>query len=71
MLHLHSPGLSLKIRLMDISTPAQILIGAMLVGSIAAFALAAVLKRGNKKLFERVLEQRKLDGMDDLAARAS
>jgi hypothetical protein len=43
----------------------------MLVGSIAAFALAAVLKRGNKKLFERVLEQRKLDGMDDLAARAS
>lgn len=68
---LREPHLSSKIQAMDISTPAQILIGTLLIGSVAAAALTYLVKRSNKKLFERVLEQRKLDGMGDLATRAS
>lgn len=50
---------------MDIPTPAQILIALMLLGSVAAMVLSHLLKPSNKRLAERVLEQRKLDTNED------
>ena len=53
----------MKILPMDNLTFGQLLSGVMLIGSLVAVALSFLLNRSNKKLYERLLQQRKLNGI--------